>query len=374
LFRWILVFHALLVCLFFTSPAIAATYCVGNATDLANALSAAAASDADDEIRIREGVYQPAQTLLYNSQNTRWLSVSGGYYTVGENLCGGRNPDARATVLDGSGARQVLAILIQFANVTTPSTRLLVSNLTLQNGVQSEFGRGGGLQMFSNITSFDVEYWVDNVIVRNNSGYFSGGMELNLNRGLIRVVNSLFDGNTAPTSAFAHLAISISVASAGNGTGAIVLNNTFVGGQCPGQQGRGCGIGVLACGGVRVDVINSLFVSNAISDVNAEGCVVSGLGSGSIYYSHSRIPTTSGNLTPTVTSPYTAEPRFVNAAAKNFELRDDSFYLNKGLGVPPWYNEYTSQQDAYGRTRNKSGALDVGALENQTGLFHDSFE
>ena len=79
-------------------------------------------------------------------------------------------------------------------------------------------------------------------------------------------------------------------------------------------------------------------------------------------------------MTPLVTSPYCADPRFVNPAADDFEFRDDSFCLNKGLGVPPWYGEHTWQQDVYGRSRARTGKLDVGALENQTGLFHDGFE
>jgi hypothetical protein len=75
-----------------------------------------------------------------------------------------------------------------------------------------------------------------------------------------------------------------------------------------------------------------------------------------------------------VTSPYSADPRFVNPAADDFEFRDDSFYLKKGLGVPTCYGEYTWQHDVYGRLRVRTGKLDVGALENQTGLFHDGFE
>jgi len=356
-------------------PAFATTYCVGTATELSNALIAAAASDVDDEIRIRAGVYQPSQTLVYNSQNTGWLSVSGGYYTFSDNPCGGRNPDARVTVLDGSGLRQIMIINLISPTIVGPFTRFLVSNLTLQNGIHSaQFGRGGGMQIYSNINSFDVEYWLDNLIVRNNRGYFAGGIDLSLKRGLVRVVNSLFDANSAPTSAFGHLAVLIAEASAGNGSGAILLNNTFTGGQCAGDGGRGCGIGLVLCNGVRADVINSMFFNNAISDVNAEGCASTGQGNGSVHYSHSRITGTSGNLTPLATSPYSADPRFVNPAAGNFELRNDSFYLNKGLGVPPWYGEYTSQQDVYGRPRIKTGKLDVGALENQTGLFYDGFE
>jgi len=81
----------------------------------------------------------------------------------------------------------------------------------------------------------------------------------------------------------------------------------------------------------------------------------------------------SGSLTPLVTSPYSADPRFVNPAASNFALRDGSFHLNKGAGVPPWYGAYIWRQDVYGRLRVRTEKPDVGALENQAGLFHDGF-
>lgn len=62
-------------------------------------------------------------------------------------------------------------------------------------GKRNPDARGGGMNISSNINSFDVEYWLDNLIVRNNSGYFAGGIDLSLNRGLVRVVNSLFANN-----------------------------------------------------------------------------------------------------------------------------------------------------------------------------------
>jgi len=348
----------------------AATYCVSNSTELQQALTAAAASVADDEIRIRQGTYIHTASFLYNSQNTAIISISGGYFTVDADLCGGKSGDARTTVLDGNNTRQIMLIGMPFA-VEGAWGRVLVSNLTFQNGVGGEFGRGGGLNIQTNLSLF-MEYWLDNLIVRNNSGFFAGGVELSVNNGLVRVVNSLFENNSAPTTAFGHLAVGIARSDAGNGSGAIIANSTFVNGTCAGSGGRGCGVGIKICSGVRADVINSLFWNNAISDANLEGCPAE-LGNGSVFFSHSRIPTLSGNLTPNATSPYTEIPGFVNAAGGNFRLRNDSFYINKGLGVPPHYAGNTNSYDVHGGIRTNLGVMEVGALENQT-MYADGFE
>ncbi len=347
----------------------AATYCVSNSVELQQSLTAAAASAADDEIRIRQGTYIPTATFFYNSQNTAWISVSGGYFTIDANPCGGKLNDARSTILDGNSDKQIMLIGMPFA-VEGVSSRVLVDNLTFQNGVGTGFQRGGALNIQTNL-SLPVEYWLDNLIIRNNSGYFAGGVELNVNNGLVRVVNSLFENNSAPSSAFGHLSVGIGHSDAGNGTGVIIANSTFVNGTCAGSGGRGCGVGIVVCGGVRADVINSLFWNNAISDTNLEGCA--GLGNGSVYFSYSRILTLSGTLTPTLTSPYNNDPGFVNAAAGNYQLRNDSYYINRGLGVPPYYDAYTKSTDVYGGIRKNLGIMDVGALENQT-LFSNGFE
>ena len=342
----------------------AAVYCVNNPTELQSALSAAAASSSDDEVRLVRGVYGPAQTLVYNSQNPGWVFVLGGY-DVG---CGGRSGDARTTVLDGGLARQVLQMTFNPPGATAQGPRIGVDNFTVQNGVAAGFTRGGGIALASYGTA-QAELWVDNLIVRNNSGYFSGGINLYTERGLIRVANSLFDGNTAPSSAFGHLATVVNHTEAVNGTGVIIANSTFVNGSCAGQDGRGCGIGLSLPTGIRADVINSLFSNNAISDVNIENGLTTG-GSASIDYS--LVGAITGNLAPIITNPVSGDPGFVDAVGGDFHLRDNSALINRGLGVPPYYafNSF----DIDGNPRVRSAALDVGAYENQNMMFGNGFE
>ena len=343
---------------------VAAMYCVNNPTELQSALSAAAASSTDDEVRLVRGFYGPAQTLVYNSPNPGWIFVLGGY-DVG---CSGRSGDARTTVLDGGLARQVLQMTFNPPGATAQGPRIGVDNFTVQNGVGSGFVRGGGIALASYGTA-QAELWVDNLIVRNNSGYFGGGADLYAVRGLVRVANSLFVGNAAPTSAFGHLSTVVSNTDVGNGTGVIIANSTFVNGNCASQGGRGCGIGLALPTGIRADVINSVFWNNAISDLTIENGLTAG---GSAFIDYSVVGGITGNLAPTISNPISADPGFVDAAGGDFHLRDSSALINRGLGAPPFYS--FNGFDIDGNVRIRSATLDLGAYENQNVVFGNSFE
>ena len=92
----------------------AATWCVRNHTELQQALTAAAASPGDDEIRVREGIYTTfAGTFTYNAQTTGWMWITGGWYTVDGNDCAQMRMDASRTVLDGAGQSRVLQIILR---------------------------------------------------------------------------------------------------------------------------------------------------------------------------------------------------------------------------------------------------------------------
>lgn len=342
----------------------AAVFCVGSVAELQSALTAAAASSADDEVRVVRGFYGPAQTLVYNSPNPGWIFLLGGY----DPGCAGRSLDARTTVLDGGLDHQVLLMQFLPPGATAFGPRIGVDNLTVQNGVGSGFVRGGGLALAS-YGEAEAEIWVDNLIVRNNSGYFGGGADLVVNRGIVRVTNSLFQGNAAPTSAAGHLSALANATDANNGTGVIIQNSTFVDGSCAGNGLRGCGIGLIVPTGLRADILNSVFANNAISDMTIETGLTSG---GTAYIDSSHVAVISGNLAPTITRPVVADPGFVDAANGDFHLRDDSALINRGLGTPPFYafNGF----DIEGKLRIRSGVLDVGAYENQNMVFGSGFE
>jgi hypothetical protein len=115
-----------------------------------------------------------------------------------------------------------------------------------------------------------------------------------------------------------------------------------------------------------------VFASNQISDLNLEGCPVTGLGFGSVAMSHNTVATLSGNLAPGIGVAFAGDPGFVSTLNHDFRLRNDSPLRNQGLGPIPLYgyNPY----DIDGGLRLRSGALDVGAFENADALFGNGLE
>jgi len=343
-------------------PAHAAVYCVTNGDQLQAALTDAEASAENDEVRLVRGTYVANRAFRYSSSNPGWIYVIGGY----DSGCASRGLNAISTVLDGSVQHQVLTMAYVVQGPAAAAPRIAVENLTVQNGLASGFLRGGGIALASLATgNAQAELWLDNVIVRYNSGYFGGGADLYAARGLIRVVNSLFDGNSAPTSAFGHLSAIVTATQAFNGSGVIVANSTFVNGACASQSGRGCGINLSLPTGIRGDILNSVFFNNATSDVNIEG-------GGTAFIDYSLVGVVTGDLAPTITNAITGDPGFVDAPAGNFRLRDDSVLINRGRGVPPFdgFNNF----DLDGNPRVRSAILDVGAYENQNFVFGNGFE
>jgi hypothetical protein len=343
-------------------PASAAIHCVTTSGELQAALTAAAASPTDDEIRLRQGIYTTfSSTFVYTSQNNGWMFITGGWIEAGGSNCGAQVRNAAATILDGAGQRQVLQINYLSLDPPASGPRYGVDNLSISSGVATGFVRGGGLSMVSTVDRH-TELWVDNVIVANSSGYFGGGADLYVARGIIRVVNSLFTGNDAPTSAFGHLSAVVVASDVPAGDGIVIANSTFGHGTCAGQGGRGCGIGLIVPDGVRATVVNSLFTDNAISDVNVErGGSPTG---GTATASYSLIGAVTGNLALTQSNALSGDPGFVDAANRNYRLRDDSPLINAGLGTLPVYGFQPSDID--GGLRLRFGALDPGAYENQT--------
>ena len=346
-----------------TPAAHAATYCATNVSELQAALTAAANSPADDEIKIQQGIYAPSQQLLYNSPNTGWVFLTGGWVQNGATNCAQQVGTAASTILTGSGVTKVLGMFFNPPGTVPFGPRYGVQNLSIRDGYgdSATFQRGGGLQMFSGV-DIQVEFWLDNVIVANNSGYFGGGADLYVRRGLIRVVNSLFANNSAPTTAFGHFS---AISLAGDGpNGVLIANSTFANGTCPGSGGRGCGIGVTVGGGMRLDLINTLFANNAVSDVNIEGAASGGFGNGVAFADYSRVGATTGTIALSQTNALVGDPRFVDAPNQDYRLRDDSPFINRGLGTIPIYG-YLGY-DLTGSLRTRFGALDPGAYENQT--------
>jgi len=115
---------------------------------------------------------------------------------------------------------------------------------------------------------------------------------------------------------------------------------------------------------MRLDLINSLFFNNAVSDVNIEGAAAGGFGNGAAFANYSLVGTLSGTLPLNATNALGGDPRFVDAPNQDFRLRNDSPFINAGLGAIPIYG-YLGY-DLSGSLRTRFAALDPGAYENQT--------
>lgn len=358
-----------------TRPVMAATFCVGTVAELRSALIAAQASG-DDEIRIRAGTYAIDATLVYNTTQPGWLVIGGGYSEGGGLPCGARSLDAGATVLDGQGQRQIMILAHQPPAGTAASTRMYVENLTFANGVGTAFQRGGGLNAFMLPASAVNELWLENLVFRGNSGYFGGGLDASVAHGMLRLVNSRFDSNSAPDSAFGHAALGVSSSPAAYGYAIVVANSTFTRGRCLGNTGgpRGCGLSIFTGTGLDSVVANSVFHDNPIADLTTQ--VVSPFGSERVVVRDSLMPVDIGNLPRSVERPLTGNPRFVDVAASDFTPREDSPLVNRGqLPIPGAYTQFNGF-DVGGGLRNRFGGIDVGAIERQSlvRVFGDGFE
>jgi hypothetical protein len=371
--RWLALLAWLVV-----GQAPAATFCVGNATELQAALSAAQAAG-DDEIRLRTGVYLVANRLLYATANPGWLVLTGGYLESGGLPCGARVTDAGATVLDGQGAVQIMLLSYQPGDASTSATRFYIENFTLRNGVGSGFQRGGGLDISLTGANATNEIWLDNLVVRNNSGYFAGGINASVANGYIRVVNSLFDANSAPTTAAAHAAFVVNASPAAYGRAVVVANSTFARGTCAGNPGsgytRGCGISINFGTGLTAEIANSVFHQNQIADLTAESGFTPN-GNERVFVRDSLLPLANGTMPRTIATPVTGDPLFADASSGNFLPQEASPLVNRGvLPIPGAYIQYNGF-DVGGGLRNRFGAIDVGALERQAldSVFRDGFE
>lgn len=356
-------------------PAPAATYCVGTVAELRAALQAAQAPG-DDEIRMRAGTYVVDATLVYNATQPGWFVLGGGYADAGGVPCNTRSTNAGATVLDGQGQRQIMILAHQPPAGTTSGMRMYVENLTFANGAGSGFQRGGGLNAFLQPASAVNELWLENLVFRGNSGYFAGGLDASVANGMIRLVNSLFDLNSAPDSVFGHAALGLGASPPAYGSGIVVANSTFARGRCLGNTGgpRGCGLSIFTGTGINSAIVNTVFHDNPIADLTTQ--VSSPNGSERVVVRDSLMPVDIGNLPRTIERPVDGDPGFVDPAAGNFTLREDSPLVNRGvLPIPGAYPQFNGF-DVAGGLRNRFGAIDVGALELQAldPVFRDGFE
>jgi hypothetical protein len=245
------------------SPGHAMTYCVDTPTELQNALTAAAASTANDSIRIESGTYSTTASAGFNAT----LSAPGDLQISGGWLPGCIVRVGRSTI-DGELARPGMTLLGSFDSAGL----LRVSHLTFIHGRSAVESRSGGLTANPFIaTELDVEVescrFTDNRATHTTDGY--GGGLFAVADGTLLVRNNVFADNLAQVAggaAWLHC-----------GTGVSGLtNNTIIDNMA--HNGASTDVGGVALDGTcnAWEVTNNILWRNEGKDLalNAPGAVV----------------------------------------------------------------------------------------------------
>lgn len=348
-------------CLISVAPAAwAAMYCVGTATELSAAITAASDSAEDDEVRIRTGIYQPPGPLQAYSGLFNSLSLSGGW----NESCGSQVHDARLTRLEGGGTHQILMFSTWHGGNPGRSTRFSVANLHLDNGFDQGFLYGGALYM-RNYSDEPAHLDIDNVIFTRNKALLGGALFVLQQRpgSTVRLNNSLFYDNSSSGRDMGHIYAAI-----GAGANMAINNSTFARGRCAAASvDRRCGVHVFLQG--RLDVRNSLFWDNESNDLDIDGS-----SGATTNLERSLVTHFGGSTTPTLVAPLWGDPLFENLAAGDLRLRNDSPFINQGSVAATPVGLFA--HDIHGNPRVALGRIDPGALENQTSdvIFADGFQ
>jgi hypothetical protein len=332
----------------------AATFCVSDITELADALSQAGNNNASDSIRLRTGTYErpfPMFTagLLYQSDDDFDLNLSGAWSGL-NGTCTRQSSDPRSTVVSAGNYGSALRM-----EMAGSAGDIVIERLTFANGHSTE--PGGGLYIsganYSGSVVIGRVYFDDNF-----SESISGGLHV-FTEGGLSLSNSLFRSNACggggcAASLFVNHTDTIDLR--GN-----IFNNTIFGNTCDEQPGDDCDAAGFVVGGTGLLRVHSnLFALNDGYDVQLLSSVVI-LRNNNINFLGGTPQVDSGNLN-------VINPQFEDILNLNFRLKSTSPMRNAGL-----MSAGTPAVDFEGRPRFAEGQADIGAFEYQE-LLADGFE
>ena len=334
---------AALICT--SAPAVAATFCVSNSSELQSALQTASTNaDASDLIKLRAGTYvSPAGGFGRNQtfDGEESITIEGGWGSLIGN-CDFSLNSSTASIIDGADINP--GLIINRGNGTGSTTiRRLTITRGFQGGNQGNTNRGGGLAIFT-VQGSDGGTTVENVIFRdNNASLIAGGAYL---AGQPLVVRSnLFVGNGASTGS--------AISTISNSSTVYFNNNTVT-------QSVGSGPTSLV---VRFDGDSAVYLSNNIlwgnfgRDLFTDGQTIIA----NVIQSMAGTPALENG---TIAS----DPLFVSPS--DLRLRAGSPALNSGANTP---FGGLSTRDLDGGVRVNGPAVDRGAYEADT-FFANGFE
>lgn len=331
-------------------PVPAAMFCVGNATQLNNALNSARNNGEHDDVRMVPGVYtrQPdvagGYMFSHTLENGRNFSLSGGWNAT----CTSQTRlDPAATVIDGQLTHRLLLI----GNGADVSGDVQLRNFTLQRGFTTT---PFGLFELSLTNASPANAWFDNLRFIDNvklGDNFIPPVRVTMGSGTLRVRSSVFVGNS--TSRWGALGVS--------SPGYVYLNNnTIVGNVVTGNNGKG---GLILNGDGIFALSNNLIWGN-----------IDAAGEHDVYVGAANVTARSNHFGP-IHGSFAVEQNSTWGDAKLVSFdeprpRADSPLRNSGMANP---SGGSTSQDASGHARVQEGTLDRGAFESEA-LLSSGFE
>ncbi len=328
------------------APAI--TVCVGNAGELASALSYIPAGINVDEIRLRPGNYSLPASLNVTLHAGEGLILSGGWVSLlGE--CNFQAGDATSSVLDGQGQHPVLQIV-----VLAGSSDVVVRNLSIANGnrtlVHPDFGAGG-----LTLTGHDAhtgDMLVERVRFVANESFDNGGALRLTGHGKLTVRSSLFLNNVAPAAAGMLLYGSDDV---------FVVNNTATGNLATNASTSSATMAFVYGPASSYVLTNNLFWGNVVG--NQKDLYASS----QTTLIRNNVQVQSGAPSAASTANGSVDPQFEPAGEGRLQLT--SPLINDGVNAALGG---IGTLDVANKTR-ATGIVDLGAYESER-MFFDGFE
>lgn len=360
------------------APAGAAVFCVTTSAELQQALDTAATNGEANEIQVHSGSYAvPVDGFVYSAVepggHNQDLTISGGWSAGQTPLppgsCVVRDPSPLATWLVGSEGNRVMLILPREAGTVT------VRGLTFIHGEPDSIG--GGLYVFAASTSPLGDITIESNLFLSNQGQLGAGLSVR-SRGIdgarLRVINNaFFDNHSVGTSGgAAYLDFSPPMGGLGS-VDVLVANNTIFANTTEDPDTFGAAGGLVA-GPPRGELL--LANNNLSGNQGADLRVSAWVGTSGYLLYRNNIGERSGIEPHEMVGNLSVEPEFLDcgSACPAWVPVVNSPLVRGGMLPPQGAQWYLTNFDLLGNPRVNAGRVDIGAYENQDGIFSDRYQ
>lgn len=337
--------------------AAAAQYCVGNVTELRNAIAAVtgATGAGSNDIRIQTGTYNVATGAsgafaLSLTLNTTPLTISGGWNAG----CSQRNLIADATILSGNDSVRVMSVIA----LSNSNAELTMDGLSFRDG-RTTSGNAPSCLRIETDGSSDVDIFIDRTTYfdcRATGAALGPAIEIISRSGDIRVRSSVVTDSAGPLGA-------VLLTSLG---GNIQFNsNTVAFNDDVGAAGGPAGVQTTRIGNGVLWLASNILWGNGVA---GSSDLFVGLDD-VVFINANVIGVIAGDLEDLVQqNTLNGNPGFISPT----DLRLTASSIARNTGSASAVGGYTSQ-DSFGDARVQGGRIDRGAREFGE-LFANGFE